>query len=840
MFFTFSEPISDPLLTIAIAALAILAAPLAMRLVRIPGIIGILLAGAVLGPNGINLLERDKTMTLLGTVGLLYLLYLAGLSLDLNQFYKLRNRSITFGAISYAAPAMLALVIGVWGLETGLYASLLLGAIAGSHTLLAYPVAKNLGITNNRAVITVTGGTLVTDALALSVLAGVAGAATGDIGLAFWAAFVAKVGGFALIVVFGLPLVGRWFFRHIDDQQAQYVFLMVVLLVCAYLSKLVGLAPIVGGFLAGLVMNHLVPDHGSLMSRAAFIGESLFIPFFLLSVGMMVDFSCIFGSWEVWRYLASLLVMVVIGKGLAAKLAQRLFSHTPAEGWTMAGLTIPQAASTLAVTLIGFELKLFDTVVINAVVLLILVTCLIGPWMVDRFGRRIALAEERRPYGPAEAPRRIAIPLANPRAAGALMDLGFLLRVRNDPQPMYPLTIVPESHDVEAKVAASERLLGYAVIHAASADVPVHPVTHVAESIVQGMQRAFRELRIFTGIIGWDGKVSSRRHVFGDLLDPLIRDTSQQILICHFTQPMNTLSRMILLIPVFADREPGFDEAIQTLKRVASQLGMGMVVMATSGMIQRNDKRLRQIKPEVTLTFRPISSVAAGPAVIEGGITRNDLIVLLSARQGRISWQPALAWLPRRIRRECPTTSLIVLYPYESAADPATLGPASIQVDPKPWPLLDNTRITLHIEEQPIRDILRTMLQRSFSQHPDVMEEVLDLLIRSHNEVPIEVTAGVVLLHAHVPCVAQCRVYMATFPKGQIVESISQPVRVLFVLLSPRDLPPKRHLENLAGIAQMVHDPAVARQLAEAKDLGDIDRLRYACAASPHDTEPDA
>jgi len=504
--FNFSIPFDDPVLIFALVMLIILLAPMVFKKLKIPGLVGLILAGTVVGPGLLGLIERDFTIELLGTVGLLYLMFMAGLSIDLNQFEKLRERSIGFGLLSFFLPQLSALYVGTQWLDYSFSTSLLLGSIVGSHTLLAYPIVERLGITKNTGVTMSMGGTLVTDTMSLGVLAIVAGSVGDNLGAGYWIQFGVTVVVFVVTAVLTMPRFGRWFFRNVQyEKNIDYVFVVAVLFTTAFLAELAGLAPIIGAFMAGLLLNRLVPESSTLMSRVQFVGNVFFIPFFLISVGMLVDIQ-VLGSLEVWVKAIVFSLLVFFGKGIASYVMKYLFKYTNQETLVIYGLTTPQSAATLAVTLVGYELGFFDQTAVNAVVIMILITCLIGPWLVEKYGRLVAIQEEEKPYSRADAPQRILVPLANPETSDALMDIAFMVRDNKQSQPVYPLTVARDGANVEANVARGEKMLSHAVLHAASADVEVNPVTSVDLNVSRGIARTIEERRISNIVIGWNGE----------------------------------------------------------------------------------------------------------------------------------------------------------------------------------------------------------------------------------------------------------------------------------------------------------------------------------------------
>ncbi len=819
-------PVTDPVLVFALVMLIILVAPLAMWRLRLPGIIGVLIAGAITGPNALGILERDRTIELLGTVGLMYLMFVAGMSMDLHQFKQMRGRSISFGTLSFAIPQGLGITAGMMMLGYDVATALLLGSIVGSHTLLAYPVAKRIGITRNGAVTAAIGGTIVTDGLSLSVLAVVVAMSVGELSTMFWMQFSGMVGAFVAAIVFGLPLLGKWFFRNVSSDRGDidFVFLMVVLFFSAALSSFVGLAPIVGAFLAGLTMNRLVPDTGPLMNRLNFVGDALFIPFFLLWIGMLVDFRALATSLDVWIMAGIFTGLVIVGKGLATLIASVAFGYTKDEGWTVFGLTIPQAAATLAVTLIGFQLEMFSQTEVNAVVVMILLTAIAGPWLVEHFGRRVALQEEIAPFKPGEAPLRILIPLANPSSAPALMDLAFMIRRPDSPEPVYPLMVANEAGDVQTQVAAGERMLGYAVIYASGAGVPVQPVTRVDTNIANGITRAVTELRISTVVIGWSGSPSRNRQALGSVLDQVLRDNSQTVIISRLTSPLNTTQRVVLIVPKFAEREPDFGEAIRTIKLLTTRLGAKLHVIASDFEIKHLEPRMKRIKPQVETTF-VAADWSSLPPQLEEQLHDDDLLVLLHTREGRLPWTPELSRLPRRLVDRFPQHNLVLFYPSEATTPDTTWYSPSQPTTHGPSRLLEPARSALDIPHMSFDDALEYAISPHFKDKPDAIVYAHEALTKNARDYTTEVTPGIVLLHAHVPFVDQPTFFVVTSKDGLEVPRVTKPAHVMILLLSPQDLPAEEHLRTLASIARMMRSPDLVERLRDVETFEQLQEI---------------
>jgi Kef-type K+ transport system membrane component KefB/mannitol/fructose-specific phosphotransferase system IIA component (Ntr-type) len=795
----FTTPFDDPVLIFALVMLIILLAPILFKKIRIPGIVGLILAGTLVGPGMLGLIERDFTIELLGTVGLLYLMFMAGLSIDLNRFEKLKEKSMGFGFISYLLPQLGAVYIGMELLDYSLATSLLLGAIVGSHTLLAYPLVERLGITKNTGVTMSMGGTLVTDTFSLGVLAIVAGSVGDDLGTGYWVGFGTSVVIFVAAALIILPRLGRWFFRNVQyENNIDFVFMVAILFATAFFAELAGLAPIIGAFMAGLLLNRLVPESGTLMSRIQFVGNALFIPFFLISVGMLVDVK-VLGSLDVWFKALVFSALVFAGKGLAALIVKYLFKYTREESLVVWGLTTPQSAATLAVTLVGYELGFFDTTAVNAVVIMILITCLVGPWLVEKYGRIVAMQEDEKPYNPADAPQRILVPLANPETSDALMDIAFMVRDEKSGQPLYPLTVARDGANVETNVVRGEKMLSHAVIHAAAAEVPVSPVTRVDLNVAKGISRAVEEKLITNIVVGWNGEVSAKRKIFGSILDQLLGMVDEMIMVCKIEKPVNTFNRLVVAIPPFAALEVGFPGSIRSIKLMAEQMGADLVVVSTSEREQYVKKGVERIKPDLEITYESIGQWGELPAWLENNREENDLFVLISSREGTLSWRPGLDRLPRVISQRYPKLSFITVYSSEVEEEAGQGMGYQREFD-----ILTEDRIKLNLKSDDIEGVLGEIISGDEAFKNIETERITRRLLENSADYTPEVMPGVVLYESHTSKVDRQVLFIGVKPEGIKIRQTANKAKVFLVLLSPKNMSAKDHLRGLNMIVKYI------------------------------------
>ncbi|WP_041053528.1 cation:proton antiporter [Jeotgalibacillus campisalis] len=659
-------PFEEPVLVFGLAVIIFLVSPFIMSRLRIPGIIGPIIAGVIVGPNGFGLLERGETIQLLGTVGLLFIIFIAGLELDIDGFKKYRKRSISFGLLSFCIPLVFGTAVGYY-LGFGWAAAILLGSIVGSHTLLAYPIASRLGIAKNKAVTTAIGGTLMTDTLAMLILAVVAGYASGDASVGFWFRLITSTLLFALVVLAGAPRLAKWFFRNSNNEgQMEFNFVLTILFVSGSLALFAGLEPIIGAFLSGLALNRYIYDHGPLMNRIRFTGNALFIPFFLLSVGMLMDLSVLFSSTDAWILTISILGAVLIGKSIASAITCRIYRYSQDENRVMIGLTVPQAAATLAATLVGFELALLDQATVNGVIVMILLTCILGPYMTEKYGRRLAVAETMEQSDQDDRPERILIPIANPHTTQTLLDLGFIVRqAKLSTEPIYPLSVVQKDvKSVEGKVASAEKMLTDAIAYAAGANIPARSLIKIDRNIGRGIERAVAEERITTIIAGWNGERPANK-LFGGIIDNFLDHTNERAMIVKLGHPLNTTDRIVLILPKGSYYKPGIQDGIRIVKGMASQLNCMVECLVIRDTVDRYETLFSSIKPSVTTFMHRLESWEELYDQPVQSLRKNDLVMVMSARKGTIAWHPQLERVPRKLAKANPE-SFIIFYPTET------------------------------------------------------------------------------------------------------------------------------------------------------------------------------
>ncbi|MFA6291403.1 MAG: cation:proton antiporter [Victivallales bacterium] len=821
----------EPVSVFALLAVILLVIPLLSRKLKIPAMVGLILTGALIGPKCFNLLDFNSGMKLLSSVGLLYIMFIAGLEIDLNQFLRQRFKALIFGFMIFGIAMAGGMAIGHMiprpGNADPVLFCILMGALMSSQTLLTYPLVSRLGLAKNLCVTVSIGATLLTDILALVVLSVVANVNNGESQAIYWLRLVFGFVCLAALSIYILPRIGRWFYRYVSsDDTAEYLFLFFSLLFVSAVSKLAGLEPIVGAFLAGLSLNSLVPDQSRLMNRVQFVGNTLFIPIFLISVGMLVDYNVFLSGINAWAVILLMLAVAVGAKLAASFFSGLLFKFSKEQYMLMFGMVVNKAGVTIATAIVGYNIGLFGQDVLNGAIVIIFMTCLIGPWITEIYGRKYALnlvtsPDQKHHYSHNQ---RILVPLSNPTTSRHLLDIAFMIRLRKLGQPVFPVSVAMDGPGVKEDVSRIEKMLSQAVIHAAAADVPVHPETRIDTDIASCVARTAIEIQASCIIIGWDGAITLPKLIFGQVLDRLLEETSELILVCKIEQPVNTFGKMLIVIPPMSHNQGGFDEALSTAKTFSIQSGLKTIVLVSPFDMPKIAKTFASDKSSSSTKLVAVESWSGIISLIEQNMKENDLVFILSCRHESLAWQPALDQLPKQFIKKFPDVSLVIAYPAEfritaereANSEPAFLSPCLKK-------LISQERTVFGMEKESPEKALGKILVNFLSPIVGDPESVAKSLTSKLMPTVLEITDATVLMHVHWDNTEEAAVLLGTSAGGIIFEGIENPAKAVFVLLSPASHSPENHLKNLSDIARFVLAMKNSDSLGKMKSLSDLE-----------------
>ncbi|MCW3463596.1 cation:proton antiporter [Chitinophaga nivalis] len=665
-------PLKDPVPIFSLVLFIILLAPIILRKFRIPSIIGLIIAGMLIGDHGFKIIEKGS-IDLFGKAGLLYIMFLAGLELDMTEFRKNRYRSMVFGAFTFFIPLLMGFVVCTYVLHFNFMATLLVSSMFATHTLVAYPLASRLGITKNEAVTVAVGGTIITDTAVLLILAIITGAQAGNLNTYFWVRLGISLTIFAVIILWLMPMLGRWFFKKIkDDKTSHFIFVLALVFAAAFLAELAGVEGIIGAFLAGLALNQLIPHTSPLMNRIEFVGNALFIPFFLISVGMLVDLRVLLKGPDALIIAGALTLMALSSKWLAAFFTQLSFKYSATQRNVIFGLSSAHAAATIAVILIGYNMGIVDEHILNGTVILILITCLVGSFVTENAGRKLAIQEaERQPELP-DQPERILVPVSNPDRIEALLDFAVMIKDTHARTPIYPLAVVQDNAEAKEKIHVTNKMLEKAVIHAAATESEVQVVTRIDLNVSDGIARAVKELLVSDVILGWTDKTSTTDrwfgNIFGTTMDNVLQSVWETVYVCNFQHPLNTTKKMVLVLSPNAEYELGFSHYLQKMFMLAKQAGAKLLVYCPAKTQKAVENFAGQTKMSVDLSFRQFDNIEDF-LILSREITRDDLVVVVTARKSTLSYHAYMEGIPGKLDRHFKENNVILLYPEQTEID---------------------------------------------------------------------------------------------------------------------------------------------------------------------------
>ncbi len=666
-------PIDDPVTIFLVIVGMMLVAPLLFERLGLPGIVGLILAGMAVGPYGANLLARDETIVLLGTVGLLFLMFLGGLETSLDDLKQNAKPAIGFGLLTFLVP----MALGTGAMLLAGYswlAAVLVASCLASHTLVALPLLSQLGITKARPVTATLGGTLITNVLALLVLAVVVKAQSGELTLGFWLFIIPSLIVFTVMTLWGLPRLGRWFFvKFGHDEGAEFVFVLVALFVVSYIAGLIEIEPIVGAFLVGVAITQQIPDHSPLMNRIQFIGNTLFVPFFLISVGMLVNPLVLLKEPKSLLIAGVIVAAELLSKYIAAWVSGKLFGWSPASSMTVFGLSVAQAASTLAAITVAYNLKIVDEATVNGVIAMILVSCIASPWITQRWGSRmepVAASDSTvQDWG-----KRILVPVANAETEANLLNLAILLS-KQAAGTLLPLNVLsdrrgpvsPQQH------MAQQRMLDEAEDLAHSAVVDVQTISRVDHSTSKGIVRAGIEHRASLIVCGWrqsnhrgsEGWSKANR-TFGSVIDRVLQQASIPVLVTRFPQPLETIEQIVLAMPMDRRLSAAAQLSIELAQQLSEQLKAPLKVV-----LVRSGPRARQRPAWVDALPEGVDwSIAEGsPAGRISELLSNQDLLVLPDQYRRYGGNLSSSRLPEAIAHRCWGTSMVVVHAPRGAVE---------------------------------------------------------------------------------------------------------------------------------------------------------------------------
>ncbi|WP_298064818.1 cation:proton antiporter [uncultured Rikenella sp.] len=671
-------PLTNPVLKFLLILIIILSAPLLLNKIRIPHLLGLIIAGAVVGPFGFNLMERDSSIILSGTAGLLYIMFLAGLEIDIADFKKNSTRSLTFGLFTFSIPMILGILASYYILNFNILTSILLASMFASHTLITYPIVSKLGVQKNPAVTITVGGTMITDTLALLVLTIIVGLSAGSVDNGFWIRLGVSLTLFGGIVLLLFPLIGRWFFKRFHDNVSQYIFVLAIVFLGAFLAEAAGIEPIIGAFLAGLAMNRLIPRTSPLMNRIEFVGNAIFIPFFLIGVGMLIDYRAFFKDFETIKVAIVMTVIATAAKFLAAYATQKTFKYSVDQRRLIFGLSNAQAAATLAAVLVGYgivtghtesgePIRLLNESVLNGTILMILITCTIASFATQRGARNIALADapESAPgHEKSDLPERILIPMSHPETAEELIHLSVTLKSKGNRNGLCALHVLSNDNAASNADRQGRRLLEKAVIAAAATDTELQELLRYDSDIANAIISTIHEQKITDLILSLrpDNSDEGPTPFPSATMENILTQNNITTLVYKPVQPLSTVRRLLVIVPDRAEKELGFALWIWKVWNMGRNTNTKVVFYAPAHTLAQI--KTIHAKNPIEAEFRKFDEWDDF-LILFREVKANDLLLAVLSRKGGPSYHKNMNCIPGYLNKYARSNSFILVYPLQ-------------------------------------------------------------------------------------------------------------------------------------------------------------------------------
>lgn len=665
----FHTPLQNPVLIFSLILFIILLSPILLKKINIPGIVGLIIAGVVIGPHGFNILEQNSAVTLFSTIGLLYIMFIAGLELDMAEFRKNKYKSILLGFYTFILPISIGFPVCYYLLHYNFNASFLTASMFATHTLVAYPIVSKMGISKNQAVAITVGATVLTDTMVLIILAVVMGNAHGNLNQAFWIKLVTSLLLFSGIMFLIIPRVAKWFFRKLESEKhSHYIFVLAVVFFAAFLSQMAGVEPIIGAFVAGLALNPLIPRSSALMNRIEFIGNSLFIPFFLISVGMIVDVAVIFKGPMALIIAGTLTTVALLGKWIASFLAQVSFKYTSIQRRLIFGLSSSHAAATLAIILVGYRAGILDENILNGTIILILITCIIASFVTEKAAKQFVSLSENRPpeedTGHTMETEHILLAISNAQSLEKLLDFSILIKNKKSASPITLLSVVPNDDEAELNILREKQKIDSILSLGAATETKLNFITSIDHNVASGIARTSKEIMANIIILGWPQRTGILDKLIGEKIEYIVRHTDKTIFISYLPAPLVTNTKIVIMAPPLAELEDGFTVWLSKVFLLAHELNVSLVFHCE----QKTEEAIKHIVKQSNLSalynIEPFNDWDDF-LVLSRKIAPEDIIVLVSARKGSVSHIDVLDGLPLKLEKYFEHNTRIIIYPQQ-------------------------------------------------------------------------------------------------------------------------------------------------------------------------------
>lgn len=659
----FQLPFTNPVLIFSLLLFIILIAPILLGRIKIPGIVGFIIAGILIGPNGFNILKKNSAIELFATIGLLYIMFIAGIELDLAEFKKKKHKSFIFGFLTFAVPILIGFPVCYYLLHYSLLTSILTASMFATHTLVAYPIVNKFGIAKNEAVAVTVGGTILTDTAVLIILAVIMGSVEGELNSSFWIQLAISLTIFTATVFIVIPRIAKWFFTKLESEKtSHYIFVLSVVFFSAFLAQLAGIEPIIGAFVAGLALNRLIPHSSILMNRIEFVGNALFIPFFLISVGMLVDLRVLFRGPDALIVAGALTVVAIVGKYFSATLTQWIFKYTKNQRLLIFGLSSAHAAATLAIILVGYKAKIIDDNILNGTIILILVTCVFASFATEKASRNIVSAEELTGPEIVQNQENILIPIADFNNMDTMLDLAVLFKDKSSDQPINLLSVVPDSDNAQANLLIARKKLNDSVKYASGNDTMVKVIATLDHNVSSGVLRIAKEKSANIIITGWPRKNTVIDKFLGDKSAALIEKSPANLFILHLHKPITVHTSIQLVCPPAYLMEKNMQVWLSKVCKLSTELSLSVNCFCDESTKKHIEHALLTMKSSVNFKFDS-TEIWKDWRKLKERIMPDDFMIVVLDRKLETTYLLSLTYTQRKLEHLFESQTKLLIYP---------------------------------------------------------------------------------------------------------------------------------------------------------------------------------
>lgn len=654
-------PFEEPIVIITLVIFIILIGPVFFERVRIPSIVGLLISGAIIGPNGVNLISPDLEFSLLGEMGLLYLMFLAGLEIDIIDFIENKFKSIFIGLATFVIPFIVGFTVCRYLLDYEVIASWLIAAMLSSHTLISYPLLGRLGIVNKPIVTIIVGATIIADVLALVSMELITNFADKGVEIDGLLMLILNFAIFFFVIFFIIPRLSRFFLNKFEgDLGVQYIFVLTILFTSSLMAYVLDIEPILGAFFSGLVLNRYVINSSPLYKRVEFIGNNLFIPFFLISIGILANFKVYLDQPIQIVFLVILIITAFAGKYLAALSARVFFKTSKTETNLIFGLSVSRAASAVAIILIGFNMGFIPETVLNNTVILILVTSIASSYITQKAGKKLLFEEDSVQEG-GKAKQKIIVPLANPATMGNLLEFACLIKKENNNIPIFPLTIFTDQKEVRNNISKTQQTISK-VINTMQPDMLFETCSRIDNNVTNGIVRAAEEVVATTIVMGWNKSKTPFHILFGNVLNNLLDKTERMIIVLKTPSSFRHIKKIHLICPENAQYEKGFHLWLETLTYLIKNLQLKLLVDCNSSQTLEAIKQY-SIKTGTSKYF-DLNQYKVNQH-IQNNIndSSSELLIFIHSRKQTISYNKTYEQIMNNTMHNLQNNNIVIIYP---------------------------------------------------------------------------------------------------------------------------------------------------------------------------------